>query len=418
MKYKIGAIDHYWALTRATICYALVCSGPVDVEILRQAFDLLCRKYPMLGGHLELVDGECHLRLPDTAHPTAAVTVVDGPIPAWLEHGIAPMDPTRALARLEVVQDGHNTAIGLQVSHAVADGRLGFQMLRDLCRFFAFGADMAPPDTAPVYPRGIEDVCAARDFDIPQLELRNPGGLFTVPAVVESEGLGFRVAPTARIRKSVEATDRLVRYARVQGTTLHALVSAAIIRAERAMVSLAGEAEGEELPMLKMHVIDLRAHLQPPAELGEVTNALGLGPTAVMCAPDTDMVGLGKEIKQQLIDRIESGQGLAIMLDQAQESVRGEELVEPSSGFISNLGVIAPFAHPAGIEYLDFRGLVILDPQVRDPNVCYFVFSFGGRLLIEIACAARNHSPDQIARLSREISDNLDDLALALEDTQ
>ncbi|GGR85950.1 hypothetical protein GCM10010252_25750 [Streptomyces aureoverticillatus] len=406
MKYRLGLIDHGFVPRKLTVSYAAVCAGVVDVAGLRTAFGLLCGKYPMLRGTIEVTGEQCWLHIPDDGAGAAATEVVEGSISDWLARGLTVLDPARGLAKLTVVAEGEQTAVVLQVSHAINDATLGSALLEyfwHAATAVAGGATL--PDPTPVHPRSLEQAYHARSLALPDLTMSAAGPVHAVPATDTGGGAGFAPDPAQRITLSQGDTGALLARARATGTTLHALLAAAIIRAERATLTQAAGAAAE-LPMIMFHLVDLRPHLRPVARPDEVTNALGFAPTVTACGPGADLNVLAKEAKAQIVAGIEGGSALAVMRAAASGAAQGRARTGVGN-FITNWGPVPELAVPTGIEIVDFRGFATSEAVTW---VGYFVSTFSGRCSIELAYSPRYHRPAQIARLRELIVRGLAEL--------
>lgn len=407
-RYRLGLIDHGFVPRKLTVTYAAICTGKVDITLLHNAFGLLCRKYPMLTGTIEITGGQCWLRIPGDGTSAATTETVPGPISDWFAGAaLSPLDPAHSLAKLAIVPDGDRTAVTLQVSHAINDATLGLELLAYFWHTAATLAGTAvSPGTTPVHPHGLEHAYRTRGMALPELDLPAAGAVHSVPAADRGEGAGFAPAPGGRITLSRADTAALRAHARVAGTTLHALLTAAIVRAERAILTEFGDAT--DLPMIMFHLVDLRAHLRPAARADEVTNALGFAPTVTACEPGTDLEVLAAQAKTQIVAGIETGAALAVMRAAATVAAHGG----PRKGvgnFLTNWGVVPDLAVPAGVEIVDFHGFATSEPVSW---VGYFVSTFAGRASLELAFSPRFHSPAQIAALRVLICANLAQLTV------
>ncbi|MFD9071648.1 phthiocerol/phthiodiolone dimycocerosyl transferase family protein [Streptomyces lasiicapitis] len=395
MKYRLGRIDHGFVPRKLTVSYVAVCAGEVDIAGLRTAFGLLCDKYPMLRGTIEITGEQCWLHIPDDGSSAAATEIVQGAISDWLERGLTVLDPARGLAKLTIVAEGEQTAVALQVSHAINDAPLGLALLEHFWHTVAALAEGAAfPDPAPVHPRSLEHAYRARSMTLPDLAVAAAGPVHSTPTADIGSGAVFAPEPAQRITLSQGDTAALLAHARASGTTLHALLAAAIIRAERATLTESAGAAAE-LPMIMFHLVDLRPHLRPVARPDEVTNALGFAPTVTACGPGSDLGVLAKETKAQIVAGIESGSALAVMRAAASGAAQGSARTGVGN-FITNWGLVPELAVPAGIEIVDFRGFAISEAVTW---VGYFVSTFSGRCSIELASCPRYHRRVQVAQL-------------------
>ncbi|AFT99642.1 phthiocerol/phthiodiolone dimycocerosyl transferase family protein [Nocardia brasiliensis] len=407
MKYRIGAIDQNFAPNRLTVTYVAICAGAVDVDPLRRAFAHTCRRYPMLRGRLHSDDdGGCYVHIPDGDRDDTVFETVHSSISEWLARGLDTVDPTVRLATLEIVHAGVTTAVALRVSHAIGDAHLGFELLTELWRTAtALAATGALADPTPVVPRRLEDLLHERGIPVPDVALPAPHGLYRCTPTETLGRPGLRLATEERITLSDTDTGALLRLARAQGTTVHALLSAAVIRAERALIAeTSGATTEDELPMIIGHAVDLRPHLTPPAQITDTGNGLGYAPTVTLCGPDADLLTLGKEAKAQIVYGIDSGTALATMFAAARN---GESTPDTAVNILTNWGVVPTLESPEGVEVVDFRGFVTGDSV---PELSYFVYTFRGRLSIEFTYAENHHHRTRIAELRRFVAGNLEEL--------
>ncbi|WP_282784115.1 hypothetical protein [Nocardia sp. CC201C] len=409
-KHRLGLIDHGFVPRKLTVSYVAICAGEVDIALLHDAFRLLCRTYPMLTGTIEVTGDQCWLRIPGDGTSAATTEVVVGSIADWLAGaGRTPLDPARCLATLTIVCDGARTAVALRVCHAINDATLGSELLAVLWRIAATLAGSAAfPDVTPVYPHSLEHAYHARGMALPDLAAPVAGQVHSIPAADRGDGPGFAPVPGGRITLSQADTGALRARARASGTTLHALLSAAIVRAERELLT-ATAGDAAELPMVMFHLVDLRGHLRPAARSDEVTNALGFASTVTACTPGAALKTLATQVKAQIVAGIAGGSALAVMRAAAAVAAHGG----PRKGvgnFITNWGVVPDLAVPAGIEVVDFRGFATSEPVSW---VGYFVSTFAGRCSIEPGFSPRFHRPAQIMRLRESLLANLGELTRA-----
>ncbi|WP_280394308.1 phthiocerol/phthiodiolone dimycocerosyl transferase family protein [Nocardia brasiliensis] len=409
MKYRIGAIDQNFAPNRLTVSYVAICAGAVDTDLLRRAFAHTCRRFPMLRGRLRSDGGDCYVHIIDSDHDDAVTETVHSSVAEWLARGLDTVDPAVRLATLEIVHAGATTAVALRVSHAIGDAHLGFELLTELWRTATALAAGALADPAPVLPRRLEELLHERGIPVPDVALPAPNGLYRFTPTETLGRPGLRLATEERITLSDRDTGALLRLARAQGTTVHALLSAAVIRAERAMIAeTSGAAPEDELPMIIGHAVDLRPHLTPPAPVTDTSNGLGYAPTVTLCGPEADLLTLGKEVKAQIVYGIDSGTALATMFAAARS---GQSTPDTAVNILTNWGVVPALECPEGMEVLDFRGFVTGDSV---PELSYFVYTFRGRLSIEFTYAENHHHRTRIAALRRLVAGNLAELIYGL----
>ncbi|MBF6331095.1 phthiocerol/phthiodiolone dimycocerosyl transferase family protein [Nocardia transvalensis] len=88
------------------------------------------------------------------------------------------------------------------------------------------------------------------------------------------------------------------------------------------------------------------------------------------------------------------------------EVARGEP-VEFVRSFITNTGIVPALDIPSGVDFVDFRAFTT-DQDNPALAVDFFVYTFQGRLNIEVEIAARYNQPTQISEICRIVRRNLD----------
>ncbi|MFE9579962.1 hypothetical protein ACFYO1_26500 [Nocardia sp. NPDC006044] len=404
MQYRLGKIDEGFVPKQFTVCYVTVCEGEIDSTLLQLAFELTARRYPMLTGTIELANDECLLHIPDDGAGSVVTEISHGTLSDWLRNGATPLNPARELAKLEIVQAGQTAAVSLRVCHAINDAHMGFALLADFWRTAAaLSTGAALLDPTPIYPRSLEDLLADRGVTPPAPSLPDPGQVYSFTGPQTPGAPGRRLAPGERITLSENETGRLIQHARTLGTTVHALLGAAIVRAERATITETPATAAEtELPMLIGHAVDLRPHLQPAARPADATNALGFAPTVTVCTADSDLHLLGKEIKAQIVHGIDSGTALATMYAAAHVMQSDARAVAVNT--VTNWGVVPVLESPKGMRITDFHGFATSGPV---PELSYFAYTFQGRLNLEFAYSEQHHRPERVAHLRNIVVENL-----------
>src|ERR1035441_7884084 len=135
--------------------------GPIDVDALSDAFDLLLEAHPVLTARLERgADGRHELVADDLMHAGIEVVEVDGPD----DEGPAPhFDQAESLVGLRLtIRDGqaHPT---LYVHHALADGHHMYGLIEELLSFYTdlVVNGRTGPVTAQPAPQSIQNGLAA-----------------------------------------------------------------------------------------------------------------------------------------------------------------------------------------------------------------------------------------------------------------
>ncbi|MBL1075674.1 hypothetical protein JK358_14860 [Nocardia sp. 2] len=404
MKYRVGLIDQGFVPTAVTVSYVAICTGAVDDELLRRAFALTCRRFPMLRGRIEFDGGAYQLDIPEDDGGNAVTEILHGSVSDWFADGAAALDPAVSLAKLEIVRGSLTTAVALRISHAVNDAHMGFELLREFWRRAAeLGANATVLDPVPVFPRTLEELLIERGVALQEPVMPDLTGVYALTPAETHGRPGLRLAADERITVSATDTTALLQHARAQGTTLHALLSAAIIRAERTLLAeTSSAAPADELPMIAAHAVDMRPHLCPPAQPAEVTNGLGCAATVTFCTPHTDLHALGKEVKAQIVGGIDSGAALTTMFAASVIPEHGTR--DFVANIITNWGVVPELDVPKGMRMVDFRGFVTGSARAE---ISYFAYTFQGRLNVEFTFDESCHRPERVRELRRVVASNL-----------
>src|SRR6201986_1135309 len=136
--------------------------GPIDVDALSDAFDLLLEAHPVLTARLQRgADGRHELVADDLLHSGLGVVEVDGPD---IEGPPPHFDQAESLVHLRLfIRDGqaHPT---LYVHHALADGHHMYGLIEELLSFYTdlVTKGKTGPVTAQAAPESIEAVLADR----------------------------------------------------------------------------------------------------------------------------------------------------------------------------------------------------------------------------------------------------------------
>lgn len=161
---KLARSEEMFAETQNFVGLAADVSGPLDIDALSEAFDLLLQSHPVLGGHLERgTDGRYAIVLDDLEHEGIEVVELNGP-----DDRPPPLifDQSATLIHLRVtIGDGKSRA-AIYIHHSLADGHHQFSLLEE---FFASYTDLVttgktrPPSVHPA-PDPLEKVLADRGF--------------------------------------------------------------------------------------------------------------------------------------------------------------------------------------------------------------------------------------------------------------
>lgn len=324
----LGALEYVVAVAdrAAPINFVMVADlrGPLQAPALRAALDRVTRRHPLLA--MRLVPHRRRLAFAPGAGPIP-LTVLDGPeddVPARcaVESTARLPEETGPLLRATWIRHGDAVSTLLMTfHHAIGDGTAGACPLRDLLEALA---SESPADPLP----------AAIEDHMPPTAVGLRGWLAHLGFVGRVtrrlwrlRGLpAYRVAGAPRapidarrvviVRRDLQppTTRALARAARENGTTVHGLLGAAMLRA--------AFAAGDGRPVLGFgSPVNLRRRLSPP-----VGDDVGLFITMVASLhrldPMPDFWDLARDVRDQLQGMVANGDVFAAIPVQARALAR------------------------------------------------------------------------------------------------
>lgn len=386
---KLARSEEMFAETQNFVGLAADVSGPLDVDALSEAFDLLLESHPVLGGRLEkAADGRWEIVLDDLVHPGIDVVELHGP-----DEQPPPLffDQTESLIQLRVtIHDGQSRAV-IYIHHALADGHHQFSLLEEL---FTTYTDLVTtgktgPLTVHSAPDPLEKVLADRG-----VEKRERSGLERMlPALFAYELPPSRRAPSAvnptrpQLVPMVDCTlskvetERIVEYCRVNKVGLNSLLAAVVLMAEWQI------RKTPKIPVPYVYPVDLRYFLSPPVSATACTNPVGIATYLAEITPDTDLVDLARDINDTFRKDIAEGVIQQSFLHFSPQYV-GNPPGLPDVVMFTDNGVVPPMPTPPGMEFTASHGEFYF--AVGGGIEIYTSKIFAGRLMIEY----HTHGPD------------------------
>jgi hypothetical protein len=372
--------------------------GTADPDLLHQALELLCARYPVLRGRVTH-DGHGHLLYVSPDDPAEFIVAPGGHDTFVAEMGRA-WDARRALARLTLVQGDGGGRSALRIDHSVVDGRSCSAMLLDLWRLYAdlesgAAVEVAPPASLPAPPSEL----FKRHFGHEEF-----GGLAAEPLVDRAEVPADATVLQRHIRLSEDRTKRLCAAARARGTSVHALVSGAVVVAHRNF----GSTATTPMPLGCLSSIDLRSWMTPQVGDTETTNFVGLHLAEV----DVPLYGkpavVGRAIKDQLAAALARRVLPAVDLPRffaARADVRFEPRL--SIVLVSNIGVLPSIAQPTGLRITDWQR-ILTTPSASGMIPGYGVYTYDDRLTIWSFYSSAFYTEYEVTQLGKRIAEQLD----------
>lgn len=386
---KLARSEEMFAETQNFVGLAADISGPLDVEALADAFDLLIASHPVLGGHLEKgADGRWAIVLDDLEHEGIEVVELDGP-----DDQPPPLifDQKAALIHLRVtIRDGSSRA-AIYIHHSLADGHHQFSLLEE---FFATYTDLVTtgatrPAAVHPAPDSLEKVLADRG-----VQKRERSGLERMlPALFAYDLPPSRRAPSAvnpALPKLVpmvdctlgrDETERIIAYCRANKVSVNSLLAAVVLMAE-------WQVRGTpKVPVPYVYPVDLRYVLSPPVSATECTNPVGIATYLAEITADTDAVDLARDINETFRKDIADGVIQQSFLHFSPQYV-GNPPGLPDVVMFTDNGVVPPLPTPPGVEFIASHGEFYF--AVGAGIEIYTSKIFAGRLMIEY----HSHGPN------------------------
>ena len=363
--------------------------GPVDIDAMSEAFDLLLQSHPVLGGHLEKgADGRYEIVLDDLLHPGIEVIELDGPDAQAPE----PLfDQSAALAHLRViVQDGQAQPT-FYIHHSLADGHHQFSLVEEL---FATYTDLvttgkAKPVTVHPAPDPMEKVLADRGVerkDRSGLE-RMLGAMFVYDlppsrrSAAESNPAVPQRVPMVSCLMSTEETEAIVDFCRANRLGLNGLLSAIVLTAEWQL------RQTPNIPVPYVYPVDLRYLLSPPVSATGCTNPVGIATYLAEIRRDTELVELARDINDTFKKDVAEGVIQQSFLHFSPQYV-GNPPGLPDVVMFTDNGIVPPMPTPPELTLIGSHGELYF--AVGAGIEIYTSKIFVGRLMIEY----HSHGPE------------------------
>ena len=271
-------------------------TGPVDVDAMSDAFDLLLQAHPMLNAHLERTSNGTHQFVADDfLHP--GMRVVDGDDGPSVQ-----LDQYLSLVNLNLTLLNGRAELCLYIHHSLADAHHQFALAHQLFDYYTdlvSTGDVGPVMANPA-PESLEAILKQRaihkqrrsgferfmpalfTYDLPPSRRVSTGEAPVKPISV----------PVARCWLTEGQTRELTEFSHDNRVSVSTVVSAAILLAEWQI------RETPHIPIPYIYPVDLRYLLSPPVSATGGTNPLGLATYLAEIEQDTDIVELAADIAQ------------------------------------------------------------------------------------------------------------------------
>jgi phenolphthiocerol/phthiocerol/phthiodiolone dimycocerosyl transferase len=354
---KLALSEEMLAETHNFVGLAAHLEGPVDVDALSEAFDILLEAHPVLTARIERgADGRHELVADDLLHSGLEVVELDG-----LDTEAPPphFDQGESLVHLRLfIRDGqaHPT---LYVHHALADGHHMYGLIEELLSYYTdlVTSGRTGPVIAQPAPESIETVLADRGiqkgprsgierfmpalfaYDLPPSRRADTGVKPTSPVRV----------PMVSCRLDERQTHAIVELCRSHKIGLHSVLSAAILIAE-------WQVRGKlNIPVPFLYTVDLRYFLSPPVSATGCTNPVGLGTYLAEINQRTTVVDLARDIAETFRADLDDGVIQQSRLHFSPQYV-GNAPGLPDVVLLSDNGLVPPLRTPPGVEVTATHG--------------------------------------------------------------
>lgn len=391
---KLARSEEMFAETQNFVGLAAHLDGPVDIDALSDAFDMLLQAHPVLGGHLEKdADGRWEIVLDDLLHPGIDVVELgdsDAQLPA--PH----FDQTELLVALRVVVRQGQAQPTFYIHHSLADGHHQFSLIEEL---FSTYTDLVTNGTArPAMvhpaPDPMEKVLADR-----QVEKKDRSGLermlgamfaYDLPpsrrAASDSNPVVPQLVPMVACTLGTEETERIVAFCRANKLGLNSLLSAVVLTAEWRVRGT------PNIPVPYVYPVDLRYLLSPPVSATECTNPVGIATYLAEIRSDTDIVDLARDINDTFKRDIAEGVIQQSFLHFSPQYV-GNPPGLPDVVMFTDNGIVPPMPTPPELTLAGSHGELYF--AVGAGIEIYTSKIFAGHLEIEY----HSHGPDPKQRV-------------------
>ncbi|MEI6252173.1 MAG: phthiocerol/phthiodiolone dimycocerosyl transferase [Mycobacteriaceae bacterium] len=354
---KLARSEEMFAETQNFLGLAAHVEGPLDIDAMSDAFDLLLQAHPVLAGHIEKdPDGRWEIVLDDLLHPGIEVIELDGPDaqpPAPL------FDQTAALVHLRVVVKNGQAQPTFYIHHSLADGHHQFSLIEELFANYTELVTTGNPRPVTVHPAPdpMEKVLADRNVerkDRSGLE-RMLGAMFVYDlppsrrTAAESNPVVPQLIPMVSCILGTEESERIVEFCRANKLGLNSLLSAVILTAE-------WQVRGTpKIPVPYVYPVDLRYLLSPPVSATECTNPVGIATYLAEIRRDTDIVDLARDINDTFKKDIADGVIQQSFLHFSPQYV-GNPPGLPDVVMFTDNGIVPPLPTPPDLNLVGSHG--------------------------------------------------------------
>lgn len=407
----------FWMLDKVSgmnfVVFAEI-NDAINTDHLRAALTQAQQAHPLLRVRIEQ-SAENELRFePSDAALGLKQTAVNRqnwqePIEHELANPFAPEEaPLMRVCHLHFT-DQVRSVLALTFHHAIADGRSGATLLREILHYLGapdlqthFQNGAAHPPLHSAFPLQYDwqknPDTATRLAILKKTEIKRYGRSAQLPWLDQQQLR--RVPRYRRIELDGATTARLIRQCKIRGVSVHGALSAAQLLAKYLSAT-----EDGPLTLSLSSPADLRAHLSPKIP----TTSLGLYVTILASTYQVNGMqsfwDVAREVGADIKRQLERGDGHllyehikpeAFPLNEIGMAEFGKAMLStPQGSMISNIGIVEPVDAAQKVESISF---------VLCPMPYQIVFSaistYNGKLIINMAYDAAKLSPEKALQLA------------------
>lgn len=373
-------------------------TGEINVEILDQAFHLLCKQYPVLRARVRY-DGHGYMLYVEPDHSPRLV-VLEGGEDQLTKETDRFLDTTHGVAELVLIHGGEHGYVALKKAHAVGDASVWVEIFDTLWRLYTGIANGSDVDVVPGHtlPTSCQMLLNERWGPI---ELGPPSAAELAPNGTAGTQEDLIHKEQRRLVLSVTETAQLIEAARALRTSVHALVCGAIVVGVRSH-----QQEQGPVPMACGSAINLRNRVSPAVAPTETTNFITSHTAELVVDDYADPVDVGREVKRQIDSAIADRQLWTPEVDgrRAEWHIsQGHTVVD-----VTNPGVVRRLSQPAGLKIVDYQWIGQPESRRTAQKIGSVAHTYDGRFSLRSNYPPR-YAKDEIDDIHERISANLCD---------
>jgi hypothetical protein len=362
--------------------------GPVELDVLSDAYDALLEAHPVLTARIERGPDGRHQLVADDLQPAGIEVVELDDLMA--EPPALHFDQSESLVHLRVtIRDGQAQPT-LYVHHSLADGHHMYSLIEELLGYYTdlVSTGSLRAVTVQPAPESIEAVLAQRGIHKQKrsgIERFMPAMFaYDLPpsrrAVTGAKPSGPVPVPMVSCRLSERDTDNIVALCRANNLGLTAVLAAVVLLAEWRLRGT------PNIPVPLLYTVDLRYFLSPPVSATGCTNPVGLAAYLAEIDRETRVIDLARDIAETFRSDLNDGVIQQSRLHFSPQYV-GNAPGLPDVVLLSDNGLVPPVRTPPDVEVVSTHGELYF--AVGAGIEIYFTQIFAGRLNVEY----HSHAP-------------------------